>query len=320
MSMAVAEWEAIKHVSGAATLIAFVVATSASVLRRRIRAREKLIALAPEQYRPRLIDKALGVFVPIDVAEKERAPLFRAQLRHRERQLRATFIFLIVLGLLAATTFIGSLLLQKPAKPTFGALIYEQWKDDQSDFVNEYGIPADNHEINVWFQFFTAGMVLHNVPGNVSWALSNRSGTYQKYPNPDRLISEHNKAEIDWTLFDQICKATPEQREPYRELIRNRSIIGGIGTLYVSEALLPSIGPPQPLGGVRGGTHKEDLMTDVLYSRGPNYDLVLGLPNRAADNAGDRITRAGFALFRNGKFQKFVVNLNDQRRALAGPG
>jgi hypothetical protein len=316
------EWETVKSVTGTASLIAFGAAAIASVLRQWIRSRERLVRLTPEKYRPRLVDRALGLSpIPVsDLARKDRRDLFLVHLKFRERQLLYILGFLLLIAGGASITFLVARRADAAPRPTLEALVLEQWKEDQGEFLKQHGLPADDRRINVWFQFFAKGVILYDVPDGVSWILKLSSGQFIRVTNPEVLVSEHHREEINWQLFDELAdtaKITLADRAAYRELFREKKIIGGIGTLFLRHALLKEIGPPQDMPNTLRGVHTEDFMEDILYSSGPQYELLVGLPNRAADDPTNRRTRAVIALFRDGSYRKFTVNLNQARRVLA---
>lgn len=319
------EWEAIKNVTGTASLIAFGAAAIASVLRQWIVSRERLVRLAPEKYRPRLADRALGLSpIPVsDLARKDRRDLFLIHLKYRERQLLYCLIFLLLIAAVGAITFFFARraeAVQIP-RPSLEALVLEQWREEQGEFLKSHGLPADDRRINVWFQFFARGLILYNVPDGISWILKVGSGEFIEVSNPEFFVSEHHRKEINWQLFDELAataQIAEQERAVYRKLFTEKKIIGGIGTLFLRHVLLPQIGPPQDRPNTLRGVHTENFMSDVLYSRGPQYELVVGLPNRASDDPENKRTRAVIALFRDGSYKKFIVNLNEARRRLAG--
>jgi hypothetical protein len=106
----------------------------------------------------------------------------------------------------------------------------------------------------------------------------------------------------------------PGDRDQYEALFYERvrhgrmGIVGGIGILYMQEQLLRDFGRP---------IFNEKRFDNVLYARGDNYDLIVGLPigDEGPFPTDDRSSpRKVFILYKDGRFEdttEFPANYAD---------
>lgn len=97
-------WNAISYVSSAVTLLAFIAAVIAAVLRTKILQKERLIKNVPEKDRAQLVERTLEFF-SIDTASLTRGQRYDLALRQinaRAARFRTTAIVTVIIAVLAA--------------------------------------------------------------------------------------------------------------------------------------------------------------------------------------------------------------------------
>ena len=185
------------------------------------------------------------------------------------------------------------------------ACVLDQWKTQQRKFRQDHGEPGPVAQpANIWYQFFNNGYVLYNTSHQTAVVLDFVKRSWTRYPTEEALITEHGRpephegpAEINEALFDALAPA--HSQDNYRDLLRSRAVIGGIGTIYVRHDLLGRLGQP-----LRGEQHTDQAATVA----GPAYDLVVNVKNRAPD--GDNGVRSVVALFPDGSFQRSTIAMD----------
>lgn len=178
-------------------------------------------------------------------------------------------------------------------------IVYEQWKKENGEFIEDNGIPTDAMMpiSKLWYQFFERGYVLYNASSNWSVILDSINEEFNIYDNPEALISLYDPQNIDTELL-RTLHAGPRYKQ-YYQLFQRAKITGGIGTLYVEHDLAPKIGNP---------ISKEMSINDAAYKRGRVYDLLIGAINRQGDTPSSTI-RAVFALFHKAStYKRFVID------------
>jgi hypothetical protein len=166
------------------------------------------------------------------------------------------------------------------------------WKTQQFDFMQKHGAPGiETQRVSVWYQFFGHGLIIYDVTNDYSYVLNYDEKTYYKTKNELHLISEHwSTTPPDRTLFEKLLgpRVADKDREAYWQLIEQQNIIGGIGTLFVRDALLNKLGKP---------LQEERHIQDVLLMPGPLYDVVVNMVNARTDAAENVDIRAVVVLF-----------------------
>ncbi|MDQ3801423.1 MAG: NB-ARC domain-containing protein [Acidobacteriota bacterium] len=231
------------------------------------------------------------------------------------RNLVIIIIALVLAGLAAAAVFLYLRPGEPPDKQLMRAM-YRNWVADHDEIVKEQGTPSEFKFVTIHFQIFSTGAMTYNVTDREAIAYFGQSGTFRRLPTPDSHLTPgpHPKynEELLKTLLDGV---PPEDRDKYESLFFERmlydrlGIVGGIGTLYMREKLLHDFGSP---------LSNEKRFDNVLYAKGKNYDLLVGLPigGEGPFTPGDRQPpRRVFALYKADNryeyYTEFPANYND---------
>ena len=180
-------------------------------------------------------------------------------------------------------------------------------------------LDSEPREIRAWYQFFDRGLIVYNSQDNFSWIIDFATRSYEKVDNPEILISEHHLREIDWERFEELFATAglaESERTTYSRLLSDRQIIGGIGTIYVQHALHQRLGPPASISTSPSErtVSVEKMSHDVLRiaSSESGDELVVGLPNRPSDQAGNVTVRAVWLFREDGGARRYNVDIGDE--------
>src|SRR5690349_1648231 len=112
------DMQGIQYVSTGLTLAAFVAALVASLIRRRMKSRERLIALVSERERPALVMRILeDLHVSAEgLPDPDRAALAKQELHLRSSRLTRILVAAIVLAIIGAATYLRSRADYSPAQ------------------------------------------------------------------------------------------------------------------------------------------------------------------------------------------------------------
>lgn len=185
----------------------------------------------------------------------------------------------------------------------FSREVYEKWKRQHPAEAQSFR-DVSEAEATVWYQFFQNGVIYYVTSHNDVFILSSDGGDsrYTRVAKPPTLISHTNQyGDVNERLFDELLpKGTSgEARLSYLELLQTRRIVGGIGTVYVGEGLLETLGEPlQP----------ERLIQNALLSvASDGTRLLINVVNAPTDEVDQENIRAVITLKSDGRFLRDVV-------------
>jgi hypothetical protein len=165
--------------------------------------------------------------------------------------------------------------------------IYRNWKNNHREVFRRRGEPTDYKFVTIWFQIFSNGYIAYNVTDAEAFVCFDPTKSFRKIATPGGNLTPGPSNKINEELVERLLARIPaEERAQYRSLIYDRvrnggvSVVGGIGSLYLTEQLLNDLGKPQ---------FNEKRFDNVLYARGIDYELLIGLPIGGEDpfNPGD---------------------------------
>ena len=199
-----------------------------------------------------------------------------AHMRFRKDLTKITIVFLLIGFVVAALLFV------RPSDKRLKRAIYENWKESHSEIVRDHGAVTDFKFVTIWFQLFSNGYIAYNVTDVKAFVCFDQTKSFRKIhepkgnltPAPDEKINEES-------LQSLLGHIPPEEREQYKSLVYERlrnggvGIKGGIGSLYLAEKLLHDLGKPQ---------FNEKRFDNVLYAKGSEYELLVGLPIGGEDS------------------------------------
>lgn len=195
-------------------------------------------------------------------------------MRFRRNLTRLTVAFILIGLAAAAFIYVGHR--GNPDQRLMRA-IYQNWKAKHDEIIKEHGEPTEFKFVSIWYQNFSTGFVAYNVTSREVILFFPLHNTFRKLPTPGAHITPTNPPTINETLFQSLLnEVPPEDRERYRSLVEESvlhgrvGIVGGIATLYIREQLIDDFGPP---------LINETRYNNVLYAKGKEYDLLIGLPN-----------------------------------------
>ena len=224
----------------------------------------------------------------------------------------------IVIALLFVGLAVGGYIYisrREPADKRLMRVIYQNWLADHAGVIREYGAPREFKFVSIHYQIFSTGYVTYNVtdpPEAVLYFAKDKKFRRVRKPSAELTLPPHRvNEELLKALLDSV---PPGDREQYEALFWERvrhdrvGVVGGIGILYMQEQLLRDFGRP---------LFNEKRFDNVLYARGDNYDLIVGLPigDEGPFAAGDRSPpRKVFVLYKDGRFEdttEFPANYTD---------
>jgi hypothetical protein len=128
----------------------------------------------------------------------------------------------------------------------------------------------------IWEQFFEKGRILLSVTNDWSLIFNGEQRIFTRLQNPDAIITggQHNETINDTYLKELLRRVSNKKnRDIYTELAHSRSIVGGIGTIYIREDLFRILGKP---------LDHEFYHENVLCVQGKNAELLVGLQHQNA--------------------------------------
>ncbi|MDQ3802885.1 MAG: hypothetical protein M3416_03410 [Acidobacteriota bacterium] len=218
------------------------------------------------------------------------------------RHLPKVGIGLLLAGLAAAGFFYVSR--REPVDKRLTRAIYQNWLADHGEIIREHGAPREVRFVSIHFQVFSTGYVTYNVtapPEAVLFFAKDKMFRRVPKPSAELTLPPHRvNEELLRALLDGV---PPGDRDQYEALFWERvrhgrvGVVGGIAILYMQEQLLRDFGRP---------LFNEKRFDNVLYAKGDNYDLIVGLPigDEGPFPAGDLTSpRKVFILYKDGRFE-----------------
>ena len=154
--------------------------------------------------------------------------------------------------------------------------VYRNWKENHREVFRYRGEPTDFKFVTIWFQIFSNGYIAYNVTDAEAFVCLDPTKSFRKLATPGGNLTPGPSNRINEELVERLLARIPaDERAQYRSLVYDRfrnggvSIVGGIGSLYLTEQLFKDLGKPQ---------FNEKRFDNVLYARGKDYELLIGLP------------------------------------------
>lgn len=152
------------------------------------------------------------------------------------------------------------------------------WLSNNPELLSERGQLNSVKFLTVWSQHFPSGRVIYNHADGWALILDGRNGSFEKVETLDALItSGHGNSIIEENVLnDYLPNYTKDNKERVKTLIRERKLLGGIGTLFIRDHLYQKLGWPK---------YGEYLEQDVVFGKANNsYFVFIGLQNRPGDD------------------------------------
>jgi hypothetical protein len=154
--------------------------------------------------------------------------------------------------------------------------IYQNWKASHSEVVRDHGVATDFKFVTIWFQVFSDGYIAYSVTDSEAFVCFDQTKSFRKVLTPSGNLTPGPHAKVNEELLQRLLDhIPPEEREQYKSLVYEGvrdggvGIVGGIGSLYLDEKLLHDLGKP---------LFNEKRFDNVLYAKGRDYELLIGLP------------------------------------------
>ena len=179
------------------------------------------------------------------------------------------------------------------------------WENNSQEFLRTKGQIDSVKYLSVWSQHFDRGRVIYNQADGWAVIASGGERSYRKVDTPgDALItSGHGNSHIETEVLDSYLsesKYSQEEKEKIVNYIKQRTLLGGIGTLFIRENLLPELGWP---------SGSEFIEEEVILGESIKYFVFIGLQNRPGDNKTKCVIR----------FDKIERNYTKQTNVVLDP-
>lgn len=188
-----------------------------------------------------------------------------------QRYLTKIIILSLLVGIVVAV-----FIYVRPSDRQLMRIIYQNWKESHSEIVRDHGAPTEFKFVTIWLQRFSAGHIAYDVTSAEAFVCFVQTKAFRKITTPGGSLTSGSFSNINEGLLQMLLDSIPpEDRDQYRSLayegVRDGGvgIVGGIGVVYLKEKLLHNLGKP---------LFNEKRFDNVLYAKGKDYDLLIGLP------------------------------------------
>lgn len=296
-------WHTVEKITGPFALIAFLAAVASIILRQMGVHKLKLIEAANPEDRKQLVESALEFF-SVDTAtltKEQRYSIAVTQISARARRFTIVFLF-ASLGVILAAGLAFVAMGRTQVQSGKSDKVLKIWADQNPGLASSLSL---NRAVgtSIWYQHFEKGAVYYLAQQGVVFIATSKAGKsrFTKVPKAPVLISHQNEyGEINMNLLDEMI---PEDQVPYRSrylaLLNSRELIGGIGTIYVREGLLQTLGKP---------LHPEALIADAKMVEGDGgYVALVNVLNQPTDPADSDDIRAVILFSPDGSYLRSPV-------------
>jgi len=198
--------------------------------------------------------------------------------------------------------------------------IYRLWEDQHREFISAHGIPNEFKFVDVAFQDFSTGYIVFYLSEQETFLFYEKNNTFRKITTRGPRLTNGIPPEVNEPVLEELLdKIPPDERNAYRALAYERpvqrhvGIVAGIGTAYFEEHLLNDFGPP---------VADEQRYQTVLYAKGREYELLVGLPIGGRDQfkPGNRESaRRITVLYHDNSFEDYQVAPKNNENSFALP-
>lgn len=153
--------------------------------------------------------------------------------------------------------------------------VLRSWTKSHPD-ITKKDRPEEVKFTHIWDQHFEGGYIAYSAIEDEVIIFENSTKTSRRVSKSATLIDHARPGEtINWGVVSSLLSNLDEPtKQKYKDLIRrpgyDEGIIGGIGTVYLRERLLDTLGKP---------IRKQGIIHDVLYAKGNTYEVFAGLRN-----------------------------------------
>ena len=163
------------------------------------------------------------------------------------------------------------------ADQTRSVKLLNWWRTNNRKLIKEKGKLNSTRYLTIWSQHFQKGRVIYNHVDGWAIIVNGETRSFTRIPTIDALITSGpgNSVIEQEVLSYHISSYSEEMRKRIVELIEQKKLLGGIGTLFIRDNLYNELGWP---------IDSEYLEREVIFGEGNDYFVFVGLQNRPGDS------------------------------------
>ena len=277
----------------ALSFISAVIAFIVFILLKQKKKQIEIINSASERDRAELVERSLETYhIKNDnLTRQQKYDLMMAVLRGRVQRFRtgalvalAGFLILLISVVVIAvfdntSNDMSHFELPVPENESQiqSAKLLDWWQSNNQKLFREKGKLNSAKYLTIWSQHFQRGRVIYNHVDGWAIVANGTTRSFKKIKTLDALItSGPGNSTIEREVLNDHLSDYPEvTKGKIVELIEQRELLGGVGTLFIRDYLYKELG--WPIGG-------EYLEREVIFGEADDYFVFIGLQNRPGDS------------------------------------